>query len=347
MKIPLQLTFVVLLMCLTASAQSTRPTLELLDRGMQELYQDVQGSLVRVVVPLQLSPRLTDNQHPLQKWNQSVRVFVERPLSTTTQPLEVGRAPATQMPMSLPTQVIRAEFLGLVLDDRGNVLLPLAVDAQLVGDRLLRVTFNDQQVTTAQLVGSDTKTNIAVIHLAQPLGKPVKMASETPALGSLVVLMSPIRRLTRMALWTGGQEEHAVVINSGGAVAGFVRYGHMLEPYAFRPVVEQLVTTGTVKRAVLGVMIRELDPDSRSQVPALGDRPAARVEAIDQGSAAEAAGLKIGDLIISLAGDPVNDPPHFAAALTNKTGKTELKIMREGTEQALTVDLTPRAPAPQ
>ena len=64
-KISVQLTLV-LLLTMVASAQSTRPTLELLDRGMQELYQDVQGSLVRVVVPLQISPRLTDLQHPLQ-----------------------------------------------------------------------------------------------------------------------------------------------------------------------------------------------------------------------------------------------------------------------------------------
>src|SRR5437764_7449894 len=79
------------LLCVSAmtvfvSAQTTRPTLEILDRGMQELYQDVQGSLVRVVVPLQISPRLADSQHPLQKFNENIRVFVDRPLSTT-QPL--------------------------------------------------------------------------------------------------------------------------------------------------------------------------------------------------------------------------------------------------------------------
>jgi S1-C subfamily serine protease len=74
----------------------------------------------------------------------------------------------------------------------------------------------------------------------------------------------------------------------------------------------------------------------------IGSRPAAKVELIERDSAADKAGLQVGDLILSLGGDPVNDLPHFAAAIANQSGDTEMKILRDGQEQTLTVDLQPR-----
>src|SRR6266511_2175470 len=151
-------------------AQTTQPTVEALDRGVQELYRGVQESCVRVVVPLQIGPRV--QEHPLQKWmprldpkvreqlepkeGQPVRVYVEKPLSAT-QPFEMergGGAPSA-IPISPLQPVVLAEFLGLVMDDQGNVLLPLFVDKSLVGESQLRVMYGDNQVTTAKLVGGD------------------------------------------------------------------------------------------------------------------------------------------------------------------------------------------------
>jgi S1-C subfamily serine protease len=157
--------------------------------------------------------------------------------------------------------------------------------------------------------------------------------------------MSPVRQSTRLTVWTGGQDEHAVVITSDGELAGLVRYGHMLEPSAFRPVVDQLIKTGTVRRAVLGVELHEVAPDDpqRVQFAALGTRPAGRIERIVPNSAAAVAGLQEGDLILAMGGEPVHDLAHFAAAIANQSGNTELRVLRDGHEIAVTVDLQPKA----
>lgn len=336
---------------------TTRPALSALDREMQSLFQQVQASTVRVQVPVQFNPQSAMQEHPLLKWvdpqirrqieqrQGTVRVFVERPVGPTTQPLTLGpQAPSSGAIPITPGRVIVMDLLGLVLDEQGRVLVPLYIEPKLVGEQGLRVTFNERQATQARLLGGDRSTNIAVLQLAQPLGRPVQMADEQPEMGALVVLMSPTRRLTRLAVWTGGQDEHAVVFSADGKLAGLMRFGHMLEPYAFGPVARQLVETGQVKRAKLGILVREIAPEApeRSEFAALADHPAARVETIDAASPAEAAGLQVGDFILSLGGEPVNDLPHFAAAVAKREGKTELRILRDGREQTLSVELKPQ-----
>ena len=351
--------FVMPMLCFVATAAgqaATQPTIEAIDRGLRQVYSDVQACTVRVVVPMQVG------QHPITKWmpkldpkvreelnkpqtqgSGTVRVFVEKPLSAT-QPIDVERGSASEggggIPIT-PARVVFAEFLGIVLNDQGDVLLPLYVDRNLVADHALRVTYGDNQVASAKLRGGDAHTNIAVVKLDKPVGRAMRMAEDPIALGSLVLLYAPTRRQARLVMWTGGHDEHAVVINSSGALEGFVRYGHMLEPWAFGPVAEQLIQTGAVKRAVLGVLIRDVLPNDPVRVanPTLGSRPAARVEVIDQDSAAERAGVQKGDVILSLAGKPVNDLPHFAAAITGRTGPTELRVLRDGKEHVLTVNL--------
>ena len=92
------------------------------------------------------------------------------------------------------------------------------------------------------------------------MGRPVKMARENPSMGSLVLLLSPIRRQVRLAMSTGGQDEHAVVMNSSAALAGFMRYGHMLEPY-FGPVARRLgIETGKVEAGEAGRADSRVEP---------------------------------------------------------------------------------------
>jgi S1-C subfamily serine protease len=57
------------------------------------------------------------------------------------------------------------------------------------------------------------------------------------------------------------------------------------------------------------------------------------------GSAAEQAGLRQDDLILSLAGESVGDPQSFAAAIANRRGKTEITILRQGQKHVVNVDL--------
>jgi S1-C subfamily serine protease len=64
-----------------------------------------------------------------------------------------------------------------------------------------------------------------------------------------------------------------------------------------------------------------------------------RVDEVIAGSTAERAGIKKGDLLISLAGEAVSDIPSFAAAIAARTGTTEIQLMRDGKTLTVSVNL--------
>jgi hypothetical protein len=235
--------------------------------------------------------------------------------------------------------VVNIDFVGLILKTQGDVLLPLYIDAGLL-QAPLRAVFGERQATSARVVGADRQTSLTVVRLAEPLGQPVRLSLNRPVLGSLMLFISPTRRMARLGVWAGGQDENAIIVNLAGDITGLVRNGHVMLPSTFGPVVEQLISTGTVKRAKLGVIIAEVPPEDPLRLTtALGARPAARVLQVMDDSAAAAAGLQAGDLILSVGQDPVEDIPNFAAAIANRRGTNELHILRDGREHVVPVDL--------
>jgi S1-C subfamily serine protease len=342
---------------------SPRPALESFDRELQTLFADAQSRIVRVQVPVYIS---TD--HPLFRWRaqldprlreqiargEAPRLYVEPTTAPSTTPsagpaTAPGATQATQpdsqrVPLPPATVVLNVEYVGLVLNDRGDVLLPLHIDRASLNGRPLSVSLDDGSATSAQVVAADPKTSLTVVRLDAPLGEPVRFARQRPAMGSLVLMISPARRAARLAVWAGGQDDNAILFNRDGDVAGIVRNGHGLYTSTLTPIIEQLLAGQEIRRAVLGVKIREVPPDDdrRQQQTALGSRPAARVEDVLPDSAAARGGLLPGDLILMLAGEPVEDVVTFAAAIANRRGRTELLILRDGEERTVAVDLQPK-----
>ena len=66
---------------------------------------------------------------------------------------------------------------------------------------------------------------------------------------------------------------------------------------------------------------------------------AARVMDVREDAPAARGGLRAGDVILALAGESVEDSPTFAAALANKSGPTELLILRDGKPHKIVVEL--------
>ena len=77
----------------------------------------------------------------------------------------------------------------------------------------------------------------------------------------------------------------------------------------------------------------------REQLPALGGRAALHVDEVIANSVADKAGLKTGDLLLSLAGEPVSDIPSFAAAIAGSVGETELQVGRNDQVLRISVKL--------
>ena len=66
------------------------------------------------------------------------------------------------------------------------------------------------------------------------------------------------------------------------------------------------------------------------------------VDQVKPGSAAEAAGIREGDYIVSLAGSPVDDLPSFAAAISAQNGTTQIQILRGNEMMQVQVELRPK-----
>ncbi len=237
--------------------------------------------------------------------------------------------------------------VGLLLDNAGHFLVPMFVDADQVSDKGVRISL-DQVETTARFVGSDRQTNLTILQLdrndQQQLGKPVHLSKVRPADGALVMLLAPGAGTGRLIIWTGNVQDMGIIANIDGTVAGFVRYGQFLSGHACGPVIEQLIATGHVNRANLGMHLSELpanDPARRAS-PALANRPALKVDEVKAGSLAESAKMQPGDLIFAMGSEPVGDVPTFAAFLAGRSGKTTLQAVRGEETVMITLDLPER-----
>jgi len=261
--------------------------------------------------------------------------------------------------------------LGLLLDDRGHLLVPAYLERESAGDQPIKLACSDGEILLAKYVGSDQQTQLTVLQLPAPeparakadkeirpppldkaetapaaeqnadcLGAPVKLSDQALRDGTLVMMLSPTDGAGRLAVWNGAVKETGVVVTIDGKVAGIARQGQLLTASACRLIADQIIRHGAVRRATLGVIITQVEPnDPARQAEALGDRPAVRIDQVMKDSVAEAGGLRKGDLILSLAGKAVHDIPSLAAAIAARQGPTELRILRDGQILTVRVDL--------
>jgi hypothetical protein len=327
----------------SSTSQPAHPLLAALNLECQQLYQRIEARTVRVIVPVpvpvdqflaHVDPRLR-----AQLQANSPRLFVRAP---ATQAVQVS-PDSNLIPLPSGNATLHVEFIGLILNGEGDVLLPVFIDPAYAQSPLI-VNVDDRQATTARVVGADRLTALTIVRLAEPpaAGEVAKFSKAKPSPGSILLMVSPTRRQARLGVWTGAAEgDNAIAITREGRVAAIVRNGNALYPSTFAPIVQQLLSGGAVRRASLGVQImavRAEDPQ-RVQLKELGARPAARIVDVLADSAAAKAGLQAGDLILSLAGEAIEDIPTFAAALANRSGPTELMILRDGEPRKIVVDL--------
>ena len=117
---------------------------------------------------------------------------------------------------------------------------------------------------------------------------------------------------------------------------GFQGVGLAISSNMAKDVSRQLLKYGIVRRGYLGVGLRELD-DELAARSGLKRGSGSVVSKVYEGSPGAKAGLKIGDIITSLDGQPVGDPfsiPKLVAKLPLKQ-KAEIGIRRDGKDLTL------------
>jgi putative serine protease PepD len=126
---------------------------------------------------------------------------------------------------------------------------------------------------------------------------------------------------------------------------------------------EQLIQTGRVRYAWLGITTQTVTPRMARQLEYGAEQGAAVQEVVD-GSPADRAGLKGGgqereyegvgiliggDLIVAIDGEPVDSAEDVVRAVTQRLlpgQNTELTILRDGERQTVTVRLGERPASP-
>ena len=234
----------------------------------------------------------------------------------------------------------------------------------------LRVTLADGAQASAEVLGDDPSSDLAVIRFEPEVEPAVAPLGETGNLvvGQLVVAIgSPlgfqrtvtagvVSALGRSIRGAGGRLIENVVQtdaainpgNSGGpladtqgrvigintAIIGGAQGIGFAVPVsaAFRRVVFALVTEGRVRRAFLGVMVQSRQ--ARSGAPG-----GAQVENVSPNSPAERAGVRQGDLIVGLGENPVRSTDDLLNLLDESAigRNTELRVRRDKNELALNV----------
>lgn len=270
----------------------------------------------------------------------------------------------------------RAEGMGsgIIVSADGYILTNNHVVA---GAQELTVTLPDKREFTATLVGTDPKTDLAVIKVnAQQLptvtwgdSSALEVGEYVLAVGNPFGLNSTVTLGIVSALGRGhmGITQYEEFIqtdaainpgNSGGALVntsgqlvgintaifsqsgGNEGVGFAVPTSMAKPIYESLVKTGKVVRGYLGIGIQDLSKDL-AQSFGVNNTKGAVVSEVKDDSPADRAGLKAGDVIVRYQTTPIED----ATGLQRQVTKTPIgtaatiRVWRDGHEKDLTVTI--------
>jgi Do/DeqQ family serine protease len=356
-----------LALVLAAVAASVALTFACLPRAIQAaLPAAVDGQAIP-----SLAPMLERVVPAVVNINSKARVRVRNPIMDDPLLREffgMQNVPRERIAQSLGSGVIIDPGKGYVLTN--NHVVEGADD--------ISVTLHDGRTLAAKLVGTDPDTDIAVIQIpAQNLAAlPVADSAQLRVGDFVVAVGNPfgvgqsatsgiVSGLNRTGLGGRGFQNFIQTDatinpgNSGGALVnlrgelvginsqifstsgGSIGIGFAIPSNLAADVMRQLVATGSVKRGTLGVQAQDLTAQIANM---LGTKltQGAVVTQVRDGSPADTAGIKAGDIVVALNGRPVNNENDLynAEGLLPINSKVELKLLREGKALTLSVPLS-------
>jgi S1-C subfamily serine protease len=228
----------------------------------------------------------------------------------------------------------RGPASGVVWSSDGLVV---TANHALERDEELEVGLPSGERVTAELVGRDPTTDLALLRASAQGLAPAPWSGEPPAAGEVILALSRPGRSPRAALGivaraageyrgaAGGRIDRwletslalapglsgALVVGATGAPAGLAAAGlvrgaaMIVPPETLRRVADALLSHGAVRRGYLGVTTFPVRLPAA--VAARAGQPAALlVSSVEEGSPAERAGLLLGDALVALGGAPLS-----------------------------------------
>jgi serine protease Do len=292
------------------------------------------------------------------------------------------RDPVFREFFDLPAQVekeVQSAGSGVIVDAaRGYVLTANHVMSDF---NAAQITIKDGRKFTAKLVGRDAATDVALLQLqgasnlkAMPLADSdrLEVGDYVIAIGNpfgigQTVTSGIVSALGRTGLGKQGYEDFIQTDaainpgNSGGALVnlrgqlvgintaiistggGNVGIGFAVPINMAKRVMDQLAQSGRVERGQIGVSIRDITPEEAAKE---GRTEGALIANVQQGSPAEAAGLRAGDIIVAVDGSAIRS----ATQLRNRIGLTPVNsdvqfgLQRQGRQFTADVKIAPIEP---
>jgi len=284
-----------------------------------------------------------------------------------------GRQP--NAPRSDGSAVERALGSGVIVNANGDILTNHHV---VDGADHITVEMPNRQTYSAKLVGSDPPSDLAVLKIAASnlpilsLGDSdrVRVGDICLAVGNPLgigetVTAGIISAKSRSTGLSDGSFEDFLQTdaainqgNSGGALVntrgeliginsqivstsgGNIGLGFAIPSNMAKTVLAQLEKGGKVRRGQLGVSIQPVTSDIAANL-GMKDVRGVLVSAVTPGSPAERAGIKTGDLILALNGQPTNSSNELRNRIAGTSPGTEvtLTLFRNGSEQQVKATL--------
>jgi S1-C subfamily serine protease len=265
---------------------------------------------------------------------------------------------------------------GIVWDDEGHIVTAYHV---VQGLEEVEVGSDSGETFTAKVVGQDKSSDLALLKIEGKLRPIAKGNSESLKVGQFVLalanpyatkasatsgIITGVKR--NIGGWWGVGIDDAIVtdarvnpgysggplVDASGKMVGLnVAYmssrGIAVPIQKVSAVVQTLASGKAVGRAYLGIVTNPIPiPEDMAKMSEVGQEYGLLVLSVEAGSAAKAAGLVFGDVLLGLDDKPVTGFRDLTRLLTEeKIGKAlKLKVLRGGRIEALSV--TP-GPAPE
>ena len=287
-----------------------------------------------------------------------------------------------QLPQQQPTpreykQFQRGMGSGMILDRQGHILTNYHVVKDV--DEI-SVQLADKRKFEAEIVGTDPRTDIAVIRLKGRVPEDLPTVtlgdSDALAVGDLVLAIGAPFGLTQ-TVTTGiisakGRSDVGITDyedflqtdapinpgNSGGplvnmqgevigmnsaiatSVGQFAGVGFAIPSAMIKTLLPRLIKGEKITRGQLGVVIQEVTKDLAKQF-GLTQTKGVLVSQVTKESAADKAGLKVGDVILRYDGHEVTDTRELrnAVAATAPGTRVQIEILRDGKTRTVTATI--------
>jgi serine protease Do/serine protease DegQ len=243
----------------------------------------------------------------------------------------------------------------------------------------ITVTLLDNRRVNASVVGSDEGTDVAVLRVHEPhlVAMPLGDSSHLEVGDWVVAIGNPfglqhtvtvgiVSALGRTGIHPHGFEDFIQTDasinpgNSGGALVdlhgelvginsailsseggGNIGIGFAIPVNMVKAVMEQLIAYGVVRRGELGIKLADVTPELADSLRLVNARGVLVAE-VAPGSPAERAGIKRGDVVVSINGIALMNATQLrnAIALLRVGQSVELRVLHEGVVRSVSVSIT-------